>query len=184
MAKKSQVQALIKQKAGSLPAEFTKRGYVMRLGERAIHKLIASRLGYQVETDDQIRGSMTSRWGAVPDFVIIKKERRVGVELIMGSRGLERRDMLIRLYHLASTLRYGGIQACAGIIFIIFGEIGKRAQQTLEDIAREMGSRFQLIRIDKIPAKISEEGALIIEEKKLSDVLLPKLAEALTTIGL
>lgn len=184
-AKRRRIQAILKEPAGSLPRQFTRRGYVMHLEKQAIKELVTTRLQeYTVESEAEIRNTTIARRGAVPDIIIKQvlqgEEKRIGLELIMGSKGLERKDMLVRLFHLASALDYSDIQS---LIFIIFGAIGERAERALGDIARERGNKFKVIRIGRIPARIDKHGTLVVEEDRLADDLLPKLAGTLRGIA-
>jgi hypothetical protein len=180
-SKRKRIDGMLKDAAGSLPRQFTRRGYVMQLQERVMKELIATHLsGYTVESDAEIQNTTMSRRGAVPDLIIRKQGTRIGLELVMGSAGLERKDMLMKLFHLVSALDYDDIQA---LILIVFGGTGKRAESAFEEITREKGNKFRVIRIDDIPARIDKQGALVIEEDRLGDVLLPRLAEALGDVA-
>ena len=46
----------------------------------------------------------------------------------MGPPAFERRDMLARIFLLASVLNYGEIEA---LIFVVFGDLPKRAEEAL-----------------------------------------------------
>jgi hypothetical protein len=122
---------------------------------------------------------MMRRRGAVPDIFVRKGNRRIGIELKMGSPGLRRMDMLIKVFHLVSVLDYGEIQ---DLVLIVFGEMPTRAKEALDDVKREKGTRFQIVQLDRIPAKIDESGAVTIQEDTLAHALVPALTEALEAI--
>jgi DNA-binding MarR family transcriptional regulator len=177
---RKRIESLIKERAGSLPDEFTRRGYIMNRLESAITQLIETHLeGYTIESSQDIGDTMMRRRGAVPDIFVRKGNRRIGIELKMGSPGLRRMDMLIKVFHLASVLDYGEIQ---GLVLIVFGEMPTRAKEALEDVKREKGTKFQIVQLDRIPARIGESGAVAIEGDALTDTLLPALTEALEAI--
>ncbi|MGB9023182.1 MAG: hypothetical protein WCC94_07085 [Candidatus Bathyarchaeia archaeon] len=160
------IEALIKEHAGSLPNEFTRRRYIMNLQERAITQLIQTHLqGYTVESSQEI--------------IIKREDRRIGIELKIGSPGLRRMDMLIKVFHLVSVLDYVEIQ---GLVLIVFGELPMRAEEALEDVKREKAGKFQIVQLDQIPAMIGDTGALVVEEETLAKTLLPRLVEALKAI--